>query len=345
MRVSLFVGCCAAWSLAATCGAAPLLSAGEAQVDGTVLFPDTAERGVFYYLSPGLRLGERYGKPEFVFYKSVGLSSSTAGQEGEALTVGGVIAFTLRRPNPSESMVEGWRRLKGDRARFRPLPLVEVSCRLLLMDPADPNDEGQAMARRSAPWSERSLALALPSEQASLLWSELEAPGNIGLVADIELIAQGYELRDGEAGEPGYERSERRDRFSVALPVSRQEFPELFFVVHNAEQSAFAYRELTVLCFDFANQSIAGLAGVSVDIEVITPRGERERHSVFFTPRGDPIQTLEFRIPLPPDSVNRYRVTRIVKSGEVLAGAWEEAIGRFLDVSELNLEIKESSDE
>jgi hypothetical protein len=258
--------------------------------------------------------------------------------------VGGVVAFTLDRPQPSDSQLAAWRARKGAGARFQPLPLTTVRCSLLLVDPAAPTEEGLAVARRSAPWTARSFSVGLSSEQASLLWAELEQPGNLGLVADVELVAEGYALRGGESGPAVYERTERRDRFSVALPVSRQQHPELFAVVHGAEKAAFDYRELTLFCFDFVNQSIPGLALVSVEVETTTPRGQRERHSDYFTPDGEAIRTLELRVPLPPGAVHRYRVTRVLDSGETLAGPWKQGAGPFLDVSETDLEIKETPD-
>ncbi|MGH8104331.1 MAG: hypothetical protein ACREJQ_07415 [bacterium] len=323
--------------------AAPQFDRGEMLTDGTVIFPDTTEFGVYYYVPTRIQLRRdaSSGKPEFFLYKYIAVKSAESKTDPKKTTKGGRLSLTLEMPNPTEDMLSRWKQVKGAYSIFRTFAPEKMTLKLIYTEVAQTAPESRSVAERDAPFTSQSLAVATSAETATLLWNTLEHKGNIAISADVTLTTKGFELvdkPDGKKGEKEYKEMSRTDRFSMPVDISREQYPNLFGVINLAQKVGFKYRSLRVLCFDFANETAPGLAQVNVDVEITSGRGQTERKTAVFTPRGDSEQTLEFKVPEKRGGTYRYRVTRISGSGDATVEDWTPGDDAFLDVTRYEIE-------
>jgi hypothetical protein len=316
----------------ALAGAAPHLNAVAVAADGSVLIPDTRERGVYYYVPRQVGLLGSPGRKEFRFLKAVRLEG------GAEVSSGGFLALTLGTQQPSADEQQTWRQAVPKATAFRPLPVREASCRLVLTRPDEPDAQDE-VGRSKTSWSRRTFSIPLSGPSATLLWRELDGEGRSSLAADIELVTHGYELRE-TPGQPGtWEETTRTDRFTVPIEISRRTHPDRFELVDLDLKTSFRFRALTVYYFDFANGVADDLEELRVEVEVATERGERRSKTVVFGPESEPLRELAFDVPEEVGARYRYRLTRYTTSGAEVAGSWRESDAAILDLSSYELEL------
>lgn len=313
-----------------TVDAAPLLDDPIVASDGTLLFPDSRDPNVLYYPPLGVRLAWANGMPRFGLIKSVGIDS-----HGE-LVGGGMVGLTLDRIDPDNVQRLAWRASLPQRATLRPLKAEGVKWRLLVT--AADSDSPTVLATRDVPWQRQSVSFALGTSQTTLLWSALESAGNLALIADLVVITKGVRRLPSTLDGREYAETERLDRFSIPLEVSRDAHPSLFSLIHRADHQRFDYRRLDVYCFDFA-ESVDTLLHVLVDVQLESPRGQIERHSLSFSPVDEPMQSIEFRLPAHLEHQAQYRVTRLGVSGNRRITSWKEIEHEHLDITDYEIEI------
>jgi hypothetical protein len=323
-----------ATSASVPCAAAPRLDRQEAMPDGTVIIPDTTEAGVYYYVPQNVVVASTGDRPQFLLVKFMDVDAAS----GETDTAG-VVSLTLRFPEPPLVAEELWRSTKASSASFRPLPARSAQLRLIMTKVDGDGSSRREVGSLQAPWTEKTLAVRLNGPTATLLWDALGEPENFTLVADLELTTPGYVLTEKPGEQAEYEQTERVDRFSVPLRISRAEHPGLFRVVDRSQKISFRYRDLVVYCFDFGNQVITDLERVLVEVSVTNERGQRRTRTVVFTADEEPMQTISFDVPERRGQPYRYRVTRYLATGEQLVDDWQEGDAAHLDVSRYDIEV------
>jgi hypothetical protein len=313
-----------------TAHAEPLLSQGKIIGDKIMVFPDHATPNVFYYVPTGLELTQAYGKPQFFFYKYVYIKSDPSG-ETERMA-GGVLTFSVEFRDESTELKE----MMGRNLEFKPIPVDELKCSLnySVFDGEEKKEE--ELSQRKAPWTKKNFTLPLSRKTAPYLWEIFEGEKALGLSMDCVFTYSGYELKEGK-----YEEAQRIDRMAFPVGVSMTEYPDLFTIINLANKVSFNYRHMTVLCFDFVNETNPDVIRKTVEIEIQTARGQKDFKRIYFSKDSETQQELEFDIPEKKGGRYRYRVAMILKDGRTQKSEWQEGDDFYLDVSEYEIVVKD----
>ncbi len=313
-----------------TVHADPLLSQGKIIGEKIMVFPDHAKPNVFYYVPTGLELTQAYGRPQFFFYKYVYIKSDPSG-ETERMA-GGVLTFSVEFRDESTELKE----MMGRNLEFKPIPVDELKCSLnySVFDGEEKKEE--ELSQRKAPWTKKNFTLPLSRKTAPYLWEIFEGEKALGLSMDCVFTYSGYELKEGK-----YEEAQRIDRMAFPVGVSMTEYPDLFTVINLANKVSFNYRHMTVLCFDFVNETNPDVIRKTVEIEIQTARGQKDFKRIYFSKDSETQQELEFGIPEKKGGRYRYRVAMILKDGRTQKSEWQEGDDFYLDVSEYEVVVKD----
>jgi hypothetical protein len=313
-----------------TVHADPLLSQGKIIGEKIMVFPDHAIPNVFYYVPTGLELTQAYGRPQFFFYKYVYIKSDPSG-ETERMA-GGVLTLSVEFRDESTELKE----MMGRNLEFKPIPVDELKCSLnySVFDGEEKKEE--ELSQRKAPWTKKNFTLPLSRKTAPYLWEIFQGEKALGLSMDCEFTYSGYELKEGK-----YEEAQRIDRMAFPVGVSMTEYPDLFTVINLANKVSFNYRHMTVLCFDFVNETNPDVIRKTVEIEIQTARGQKDFKRIYFSKDSETQQELEFDIPEKKGGRYRYRVTMILKDGRTQKSEWQEGDDFYLDVSEYEIVVKD----
>ena len=332
----------AAIALLALCGALapglaadPLLTRPET-VDGRILvFPDHEAPNVLYYVPAGLALVRSFGRPQFFFYKYVYVKADAP--DGPQTIAGGVLTLAVEFADETEAL----RRAKGPGFEFRPVPVENLTCRLSYsrIEADGAGETKEELARKELLWTRKSFTLPLGRDSASYLWQIFEDGKATGLSVECEFAFGGYELDDEGRLKPG----ERASRVSFAVPVSMSADPALFKVVNLADKVSFNYRRMSVLCFDFVNGTNGRTVKVTVEIEILTAKKQRDFRTVSFSAGSEPQADLEFDVPEARGGTYRYRVTRVLDDGRSEKGEWTAGGEMFLDLSTYDIPAGDGS--
>jgi len=303
----------------------PLLSRPET-VDGRILiFPDHKAPNVYYYVPAGLALVRAFEKPQFFFYKYVYVKADAPG--GPQTITGGVLTLAVEFSDETEAL----RKAKGPAVEFRPVPIEALTCVLSYtrLEPEAGGEKAEELARKELLWTRKSFTLPLGRDSASYLWKIFEDGKATGLSVECEFGFKGYELDDeGKLKEGG-----RDQRLSFAVPVSMADDPALFKVVNLADKVSFNYRRMSVLCFDFVNGTNGESVKLTVEIEILTAKKQRDFKTVTFMSGSEPQVDLAFDIPEAKGGTYKYRLTRIFADGRSEKSGWTAGGEMFLDLS------------
>lgn len=317
----------------------PVLTRPETVAGRIIIYPDHKNPKLFYYVPTELRLSRAYGQPNFFFYKYVYVRDQA--EKEPRTTAGGVLTLSVEFGDDSEIL----KREKGPQFEFRPVPVeaIEISLSYAGLEAEKEKDEGRvekkALASNKVLWTGKSFALPLSRESASYLWKIYEEKKAAGLSVEVSFSYGGYEINDQGQLQPG----ERSGRLSLDVPVSMDQYPELFKVINLAQKFSFNYRKMSVICFDFVNGMNGDTVKMTVEVESTTARGQKDVKSVFFSADSQPQYDLEFNVPEAKGRKYRYRITRILADGRSVRGDWQEGDNAFLDLSSYELVIKDSS--
>lgn len=303
----------------------PLLSRPET-VDGRILvFPDHRAPNVYYYVPAGLSLVRNFGRPQFFFYKYVYVKADAAG--GPETIAGGVLTLSVEFADETEAL----RRAKGPAPEFRPVPIEELTCVLSYsrLEPEGGGEKAEELAQKKLLWTRKSFTLPLGRDSASYLWKIFEDGKATGLSVECSFDFKGYELDDEGQLKDGV----RSARLSFAVPVSMAGDPGLFQVVNLADKVSFNYRRLSVLCFDFVNGTAGDMVKLSVEVEILTAKKQRDFRTVAFAAGSEPQVDLAFDIPEAKGGTYKYRLTRVRADGRSEKGEWTAGGEMFLDLS------------
>ncbi len=308
----------------------PLLSQGRIIGDKILVFPDHAAKKVFYYVPTGMDLTQAYGKPQFFFYKYVYIKSGSSG-ETERMA-GGVLTLSVEFSDESEELKE----MMGENLEFKPIPVEELKCVLNYSVFEGEEKKEEELSQRKTPWTKKNFTIPLSRKTAPYLWEIFEGEKALGLSMDCEFTFSGYELKEGK-----YEEARRTDRMAFPVSVSMTEYPDLFKVINLANKVSFNFRYMTVLCFDFVNQTNPDVTRKIVEIEIQTARGQRDFKRIYFSEDSETQKDLEFDIPEKKGGTYRFRITNVLKDGRTQRTEWQEGNDFYLDVSEYEMLVKD----
>jgi len=308
----------------------PLLSQGRMIGERIMLFPDHATPNVFYYVPTKLDLTRAYGKPQFFFYKYVYIKSDSSG-ETERMA-GGVLTLSVEFSDESAELKE----TMGRNLEFKPIPVEELVCILNYSVFEGEEKKEEELSQRKTPWTKKNFTIPLSRKTAPYLWEIFEGEKSLGLSLDCEFTYSGFELKEGK-----YEEAQRTDRMAFPVALSMKEYPDLFKVINLADKISFNYRQMTVLCFDFVNETNPDVMRKIVEIEIETARGQRDSQRIYFSKDSETQQDLEFDIPEKKGGTYRYRITNISHDGRTQRGEWQQGNDFYLDVSEYEILVKD----
>jgi len=308
----------------------PLLSQGRVINDRIMVFPDHATPNVFYYVPTKLDLTRAFGKPQFFFYKYVYIKSDSSG-ETERMA-GGVLTLSVEFSDESADLEE----IMGGSLEFKPIPVEELICVLnySVFDGEEKKEE--ELSQRKTPWTKKNFTIPLSRKTAPYVWEIFEGEKSLGLSLDCQFTYSGFELKEGK-----FEEAQRTDRMAFPVALSMKEYPELFKVVNLADKISFNYRQMTVLCFDFVNETNPEVMRKIVEIEIETARGQRDFKRIYFSKDSETQQDLEFDIPEKKGGTYRYRITSISQDGRTQRDEWQQGNDFYLDVSEYEILVKD----
>ena len=308
----------------------PLLSKGRIIGDRIMVFPDHATPNVFYYIPTGMDLTQAYGKPQFFFYKYVYIRSDSSGETQKM--AGGVLTLSVEFSDESAEL----KKMMGESLEFKPIPVEELKCVLNYSVFEGEEKTEEELSQRKTPWTKKNFTIPLSRKTAPYLWEIFEGEKALGLSMDCEFTFSGYELKEDK-----YEEAKRTDRMAFPVGVSMAEFPDLFKVINLANKVSFNFRYMTVLCFDFVNQTNPDVIRKVVEIEIQTARGQRDFKRIYFSEDSETQQDLEFDIPEKKGGTYRFRITSVLKDGRTQRTEWKEGNDFYLDVSEYEILVKD----
>lgn len=320
------------WALASGLLADPLLSKPETVAGRILIFPDHKAPNVYYYAPTGLALVRSFDKPQFFFYKYVYVKVDAP--EGPQTIAGGVLTLAVEFPDETEAL----RKAKGAACEYRPVTLDKLSCVLSYtrLEAEDQEKKKEELARKELLWTQKSFTLPLGRDSASYLWKVFEDDKATGLSVECEFTFGGYEFDD----EGKLKEGERDSRLSFAVPVSMTANSDLFKLINLADKISFNYRRMSVLCFDFVNGTNGEVSKITVEVEVLTAKKQRDFKTVAFAAGSEPQIDLEFNVPEAKGGTYRFRVTRIYADGRSEKDGWKEGGEVFLDLSRYDIESK-----
>jgi hypothetical protein len=308
----------------------PLLSRPETVGGRILIFPDHKAPNVYYYVPTGLALVRSFAKPQFFFYKYVYVRDNSP--EGPQTIAGGVLTLAVEFTDETAAL----RQAKGAAGEFRPVPIDKLTCILNYsrLEPDAQEEKKEELARKELLWTRKSFTLPLGRDSASFLWKIFEDGKATGLSVECEFTFSGYELDDEGKLKDG----ERESRLSFAVPVSMAADPDLFQLVNLADKVSFNYRRMSVLCFDFVNGMNGKASKVTVEVEILTAKKQRDFKTVTFMAGSEPQVDLEFKVPEAKGGTYKYRVTRIFSDGRSEKSEWKAGGEMFLDLSTYDIE-------
>jgi len=315
--------------------AAQLLTRPETVGGRILIFPDHQNRNIFYYVPTGLDLTKSFGRPQFFFYKYVYVKQDAAG--GATTTAGGVLALTVRFKDETEAL----RILKGPSFEYRPVPFSAVNFILsyTMIEAESQKARKEDLAARTILWTNKSFTLPLARDSASYLWKIFEGKKATGLSVECEFSFDGYEINDEGKLVDG----QRDGRLSFAVPVSMETDAGLFKVVNLADKMSFNFRRMSVLCFDFVNGTNGDAVKVTIEVEIVTAKKQRDSRTVSFAAGSDPQADLEFNIPEAKGGAYRFRVTKVHADGRSEKSEWKTGSDAFLDLSTYEIAVKDKT--
>lgn len=336
-RAAAVLGSLALLAVASAPGlrADPLLTRPETVGGRVLIFPDHQTPNVYYYVPAGLALVRSFDRPQFFFYKYVYVKMDAP--EGPQTIAGGVLTLAVEFADETEAL----RKAKGPSAEFRPVPIDALTCVLSYtrLEPEGGAEKKEELAKKELLWTRKSFTLPLGRDSASYLWKIFEDGKATGLSVECEFGFKGYELDDEGKLKDG----SRDGRLSFAVPVSMAADPALFKVVNLADKVSFNYRRMSVLCFDFVNGTNGRTVKVTVEIEILTAKKQRDFRTVSFSAGSEPQADLEFDVPEARGGTYRYRVTRVLDDGRSEKGEWTAGGEMFLDLSTYDIPAGDGS--
>ncbi len=316
----------------------PILTRPETVAGRIIVYPDHRNPGIFYYVPTRLQLSQVFGRPNFFFYKYVYVKDQ--GTAEPRTTAGGVLTLSVEFSNETEIL----KREKGEQFEYRPVQVETIDISLSYTGLENPETRETAAGDKKAPgsnrilWTGKSFTFPLSASSASYLWKIYEEKKAAGLSLECSFSYGGYEIDQEGKLQPG----ERAGRLSLDVPVSMEQFPDLFQVINLARKFSFNFRRMSVICFDFVNGLNGDMVKMAVEVESTTARGQKDVRLVTFSADSQPQYNLEFNVPEARGGKYRYRVTRVYTDGRSERGDWQEGDNAFLDLSAYELVIKES---
>lgn len=293
-------------------------NAGEyLDIEGVRLYRDHQKPWVWYPSPAAPTLYQDHG-PGYALDLFRYLGRSGTGDKNQ-YWVRGILSLHLKRSRPSgrlESIKQQLRRKTGGRLLIKSLPVKDSQIQIHF---ADRKDRWQQTGR----WQGGSLQLVLDETQSQLLW---KADTTVLSLAVSETAAAVRRQDDQWAPSP------IATEWTLDVPMSQQH-DQAYRKTDLAAQLGMAYNEINVFCFDFLEQTTAGL--YAKELEIGFPSGDRPLlERVRFDAGSNYRQHVRFPLAKTADEPLRYRIIETFDDGRRIIGEWQRKHDEFmLDVT------------
>ncbi|MDH4220440.1 MAG: hypothetical protein OEW23_16915 [Candidatus Aminicenantes bacterium] len=323
-------------------------------MEGTVLYPDSQVKSVYYYVPGKLKIKQIEGMPEFSFHRYRYLGTSATGDPGD-FKGRGIITFTVEITTDLDSIKKAEQILREEQKRIelKPIPLQNVQSELIYTSieeqdsgklegghwVEDPESPSPAAQPEQEVWRSKRFTLGMNILTTNLLWDRFHKGGLI-LSLNYSLVAQG--VSDMEASETQkhltqVQKSVLND--SLSIRVSPSEHAQCFKSVEIDAEMPAGYTFLDVFCYDFQDASEQrGLYRKEVEIRGTAISDQRPVEKAVFSALDPGVykQSIHFPFAMDLDKGYEYRIIRIDKKGTVKKGEWtaEASWTGILDVTD-----------
>jgi hypothetical protein len=315
--------------------AAALPVAGSAQrIGSSVVWRDSDDPAVFYYVPGELRIAQRRdGGVEATFFVVRYLGTTLGGDAERAFVRSSFTADVEMIPPTAATLadvVTELRRAHAGPVRVLPMPIQRIKTRLVFASAAagagqpvtfsDGFLEPAGAEPSTAFWRRRTFTLHLASVDAQILLAALRAGGAVMSLA-YEFTSRSVEAADGPQT-PAVEQTVVAGTLPLSFDAAR--FPDRLVLLDIAASSPPGYPVLSVYCYDFSEQVDPDLFEKAVEIEGVGLGGGRVATSVTFTSEAPDVTKRSVRFPFPVrlDRPFRQLVSETYWSGEERRATW-----------------------
>ncbi len=338
--------------------AAPNLRAGFV-VNDIKLYPDHKDPALLYYMPSPLRLSKINDKPVFRFdlFRYVGRKETG---DSAVFRVRGVLTFEIERSErlSDYQALRAAVQRKYPRAVLRPAPITGFESKLVYRTVESdrgrqsetgsieggvskvidvkagiskaPNEE-QTGPIGEGNWKRRRFTIGLRPRTAELFWR--------GFKENRLLLSLAYTWRVrgvvSDQKTNGQMRESTADLTdSLPITVSMTAYPDAFVKTDIGQVMEMGHTVLTVICYDFINETKPDLYSVTVEVMFRTLRGQDYVERVQFSENDESYEKeVSFRLAKNLGAGYQYRVQRLFRDGRHETTGWKRHHGQQLDVT------------
>jgi hypothetical protein len=330
--------------LAQSAWALPVASSGQ-RIGSLVVWADSEDAALFYYLPGELRIAERSdGGPDAAFLAVRYLGTTLGGDSGRAF-VRSCLTAQVEMAAPEDGALSRaaseLRRERGRAVRLLPIPVQRIRT-ALVFSPADAGSaqpttfsggflEPAGSETNTAFWRRRAFTIYLGPLDAQLVLTALRS-GSALLSLSVEVTTRALDL-SAAATPASSSPTAATDRAateqvvaatSLPLAFDATRFPDRLALLQIEASSPPGYPLLSVYCYDFAEARNPALFEKTLELEGEGLRGERVTTSLSFASDAPDVSARSVRFPFPVrlDRPFRQRVSETDWSGEQRVTEW-----------------------
>ncbi len=348
----------ALWPIVMTAAAAGLSAVGaygapnlqKAFTVGQVkVYPDHARRNVFYYAPRPLRLHHVNGQPVFRFDLFRYWGRKETG-DSDVFRVRGVLTFQVERPQDLRAYQELALAVQQTYpgAVLRPAPISKFASKLIYRT-VEASGGGKAESgvieggvsravgeegddeAKEGHWKQRRFTIGLAPHTAELFWRAFEQNR---LVLSLIYSSHVLGVVPNDKANDAWQESTVELADALPIDVSMAAHPSAFRRTDIGYSMKMAHTTVTVLCYDFINETKPNLYSVQVEVMFRTLRDQDYIERVKFIENDDEYEReISFRLAKDLGAGYQFRVQRIFKDGRHEKTAWQKHNGQQLDVT------------
>jgi hypothetical protein len=320
------------------------------QVENIRVFPDHANRNLYYFAPMNMELVVKDGTPEFLYSLYRYLGRQETGDKGE-FRVRGILSFEVKQVRAVERInkIKEHLRKTNPAAILRFVPIKEFQSKLIYKTVEvesedaetsgeveggvfkDSNDVESQKKNREGNWLKRHFTITLKPYTAELFWDNFEKD-KLQLSLSYSWTVKGVIPDNETQGE--WEESTSDIADTLPIQVSMPKYPALFRKIETWQEISMAHTNLLVLCYDFINEEESELYSISVEVKFKTLIGQDYVSKVRFNETDAEYEKkIAFRLAKELDAGYQYRIKRIFKNGDIENTQWKHHNDWVLDVT------------
>lgn len=312
---------------------------------GIALYPHAFQADCYYYLPGKLRLATKSDEhPDFMFMQSRYVGTRLHGDQGDA-HFRHILRFRIRlEPASQDSLAKIKARMPRIKIFSLPIKHLEASLNYSLEAEGTQNyklSEGSLEEDGSGLfWTEKEYRLRLDNTNAGILAEAIES-GSVLMSFQYQFWVQGIRPKQIEISEDSSLVSPLIEEFTpdtnltkfpiysevVNILVDNEQFPGLYQYIELGAIVQSAYAHIDV--YDYSHQTpwLDSLHAKRLEILAVADDGSplQLRHTFRYNEERKSYITLGFPFAVRTDESYRYRITSILKSGEILKSEWIHA--------------------